>query len=68
MSFDVIVFSIISSAIIYLLWIITGLLYEIYIALSALVVLALPEDNETRKLGVKASSPLTTVPITKFKL
>ena len=68
MSFDVIVFSIISSAIIYLLWIITGLLYEIYIALSALVVLALPEDNETRKLVVKASSPLTTVPITKFKL
>ena len=68
MTFNVIVFSIISSVIIYLLWIIAGLLYEIYMALSALVVLALPEDNETRKLVVKASSPLTTVPITKFKL
>ena len=65
MTFNVIVFSIISSIIIYLLWISTYLLYKIYMALSVLVVLALPEDNEARKLVVKGS---TTVPITKFRL
>lgn len=65
MTFNVIIFSIISSIIIYLLWISTYLLYKIYMALSVLTVLALPEDNEARKLVVKES---TTVPITKFRL
>ena len=67
MTFDIIVLSIISSVIIYLLWVIINQLVEIKQALSTLVVLALPDTNEAKKLVLDAVDKYKVVPITHFK-
>ena len=66
MTFDIIVLSIISSVIIYLLWVITNQLVEIKQALSTLVVLALPDTNEAKKLVLDTVDKYKVVPITHF--
>ena len=65
MTFDIIVLSIISSVVIYLLWTIGRLLFQINLALSTLVVLGLPDTNEAKKLVLDIVSK-TKVPITRF--
>ena len=68
MTFDVIVLSIISSVVIYLLWIINISLYKTYLAINTLIVLSLPDDNATKKHVIESFNRATSVPITRFNL
>ena len=68
MTFDIIVLSIISSIVIYLLWLITITLYKIFLAINTLIVLGLPDDNDTKKLVLESFRAVKTVPITRFNL
>ena len=68
MTFDIIVLSIISSIVIYLLWLINVLLYKIFLILNTLIVLGLPDDHDAKKHVLKSFKWEDTVPIMKFEL
>ena len=68
MTFNVVVLSIISSVIIYLLWIISVALYKIYLSLNTLIVLSLPDDNDAKKFVLESFRTVKTVPVTRFNL
>ena len=65
---DIVVVSILGTTVIYLLWHIGMLLLQINLALSTLVVLALPDTNEAKKLVLDAADKYKVVPITRFNL
>ena len=66
MTFDVIVLSIISSVVLYLLWLINISLYRTYLAINTLIVLSLPDDNATKKHVIESFNQANIVPITRF--
>ena len=68
MTFDVIVLSIISSVVIYLLWLINVLLYKIFLVLNTLIVLGLPDDHDAKKRVIESFDRAAIVPITRFNL
>ena len=68
MTFDVIVLSIISSIVIYLLWLINVSLYRLFLALNTLIVLGLPDDNVTKKFVIESFNNAKEVAITRFNL
>jgi len=64
----IIVISILGATVIYLLWRIGMLLLQINLALSTLVVLALPDTNEAKRLVLDTVDKYKVVPITRFNL
>jgi len=64
----IIVISILGTTVIYLLWHIGMLLLQINLALSTLVVLALPDTNEAKRLVLDTVDKYKVVPITRFNL